>query len=280
LLCIGLAGLTPVPAAAQIGNLIKKKAADAIAAQDPTLFRGEAVTFDDATVELTAGRIDRIIAGKRAARRLADGPNGPAAFDKKIQALNDRQTAVYNKYKAEITAAEEQASKLQNCRDSVLQSAQEQKRQSLMARASSDAEFVKRTSELAQAMLVAQQKGDTATMRKLQAEVEQLGALSPADSALALKGCSSTGGSPGVQEWRGLAEQIQALRKQRQNAEAAVTRAEQQESGLNDRQLATANERILMFLAALNTKTAQHGLTQEELDALRAASKDLKDVFK
>ena len=270
-LCAALALLAVVPCRqgqAQLGGLIKKKAAQAAAGQVPAVATGPAPTFDNVILELTSARIDRVIAGKTAGRKLATGPNSPAALRKKLEAVDEQQAKIYSKHVDDINGWDEQRRNAETCRDSALSEAHDRRNQeSSMA---SD-----KMRQLALDVARAQARGDSAEVRRLMKEVDAAGKPTAADSAQATRACPVSPAPAVVQQWMGLKQQIDQLNDEIAKAEAAIKQAEQTASGLDDRQLAMACERAKMLLEAIKSGKPIKGFTQPEIDAVEQKTKEI-----
>ena len=281
LVCTGLSlvalSLTAAPAQSQIKGLIKK-ATKVVEGADPTTTSAKPPTFDDVTLELTQARVAKILAGKQAGKQIAEGPNGPAAIRAKTEALDARQAAIYEKHVDEINAWDEKRRENQNCRDSALGAITERRRNELMDRATSDPQYRLRLADLARAMMEAQQKGDTAAMRKAQEALKNLKAPTKADTARAMSQCGVAGPTGLVKEWVELKSELEELKGLEQQAEVAIQQAEQSESGMTNRQLAMACERIKLFADRLKKKAKLGEFTEQEQQALQQAIKDLEDL--
>ena len=239
---------------------------------------GAPPTFDDVTLELTKERVAKIIAGKQAGKRIAEGPNGPAAIRAKTEDLDARQAAIYKKHVNEINAWDEKRREVQNCRDSALSAIAERRRNGMMARAQSDPQYRLRLADLARAMMEAQQKGDTAATRKAQEAMKNLKAPTKADTAQAMSQCGEAGPTGLVKEWVELKSELEELQGLEQQAEVAIQQAEQSESGMTNRQLAVACERIKLFADRLKKKAKLGEFTEQEQQALQQAIKDLEEL--
>ena len=253
---------------AQLGGLIKKKAAQAAAGQVPAVATGPAPKFDNVILELTSARIDRVIAGKTAGQKLATGPNSPVALRKKLDAVDEQQAKIYQKHVDDINRWDEQRMNAENCRDSALSEAQDRRSQeSSMA---SD-----KMRQLALDVARAQAKGDSAEVRRLLKEVDAAGKPTAADSAAATKACPVPPQPAVVQQWMGLKKQIDQLNDEIAKAEAAIKQAEQAASGMDDRQMAMACERAKMLLETIKSGKPITGFTQPEIDAVEQKTKEI-----
>jgi hypothetical protein len=272
LLCLAVAAVTPCrDAGAQIGGLIKRKVGQAAADQAPAPPSvGEPVTFTDDLLELTPDLLRRIGAGKAAGRKIAEGPDGPAAIRKRIEILDERQAAIYSKHVDEINAWDEKRRTAETCRDSALAEATDR------LKAQSASQYMEQYRQLALDYAQAQARGDSAAMKRLMAEIERKGKPTRADTLAAERSCGVPAPPRVVQEWLDLRSQLDDQQQRLANAEQAVRDAEQRESGMNNRQLAISCERIKIYIARMEAKQQQHGFTQEELEALEEARAQLK----
>jgi FtsZ-binding cell division protein ZapB len=263
-----LASFLPRTAHSQLGNLIKKQV-EKKAPQDPGA-QGPPV-FDAVTLEITPERIDKLLEAKRAARRIADGPTGPNALREKAGALDERQAMLYTKYGKEIEVWDEKRRTVENCRDSSLSAIKDSKRPT-------QAQDMMKYQQLALAMAMAQQKGDTAEVRRLTEQFQKGQEPSAADSAAVLRRCGDPSPPAVVKEWMALKGQVEALQNQAQNAEAEVERTETQASGMNTRQRAVFCERIKALVARLKAKQATAGFSDAEVEAARKRDIAIKDL--
>jgi hypothetical protein len=267
--CLSLMLLPPlvccaIPAPAQIGGLIKKRI-DKVTSKTPVpQVKGDTVVFNDVVLEITPERIDKLLAAKRAARRIAGGPDGPAAVEKQMEALDASQAAIYAKQVDAINAWDQKRRDYENCVDSVLREASTRHQAEMRSRAVSDPAFVRKLMDLGQAMQAAQQKGDTATVRKIVAEMDGMKALTKADSAEATKHCTYPTPPPLVKEWVGLKQQLDSLDKRRLDAEVLVAREEARLSGMNPRQIAVFCERIKLLIDRIRNKKDHLGFSDSE----------------
>lgn len=274
LLLLAVAALAPGrDASAQIGGLIKKKVGQAAVGQAPAPpSAGEPVAFTEDLLELTPERLERIGAGKAAGRRIAEGPNGPAAIRKRIEQLDERQAAIYSKHVDEINAWDTARMDSERCRDSVLSEATDR------LRAQSASQFMEQYRQLALDLAQAQARGDSAAAKRLMAEIDRQGKPTRADTLAAERSCGVPAPPQVVQEWLDLKSRLDDLQQQLANAEQAVRDAEERESGMNRRQLAISCERIKIYIARMEAKQQQRGFTQAELDALEQARAELKRI--
>lgn len=265
---------TAGPAEAQLGGLIKKKLNQATASAPG----GEPVKFDDVVLEITADRINKLTAAKRAAKQYADGPNGPGTYEARIGALDDRQAAIYSKEVNNINALEARQQARERCLDSAF-SALRDKAQRNMTPQSMNDPAMQKMMQLAQQVAMAQARGDTATVRKLVAQLEQMKQPTKADSLAAQAACGPVPApSAIVKQWLDLKAQLDSLRPLEAAAQDSVQAIEARTSGMNTRQSAVFCERIKQYVQYLKTKQKQGTFTDDELKTMANIAQAIKDL--
>ena len=252
-------------AAAQLGGIIRRGAERAAAPLAPPVFTED-------LLELTPERLARARAGLAAAQQVRDGPNGPAAIRARIEPLDARQAALYERHVGAINDWDAARMGAESCRDSVLGAAMDRKR------STSGAEFLAQTRQLGLDYAAAQQRGDTAAMRKLAERFQAVDKPVRADTLAAERSCGAPPPPAAVQEWMSLKDEIDALQQALGEAEQAVQDAEEEASGMNRRQLALACERALLYFWRAERRERQQGFTKAELEALEQAGRDLKQL--
>ena len=257
-----------LPAHAQLGGLIKKKLDRATGKEE--VQAGQPVVFDAVTLEITQERIEKLTAAKRAARKHAEEA---AAYAKQIESLDARQAAIYEKQVNNINGWDEKRRDYERCRDSVLSEIHDRKNAQ-----TPDAAVMRRMMELAQAMAVAQQKRDTAEIRKITEQIERTKAPTKADSAEAAKLCPYPVQPAVVKEWLGLKQQLDSLTNQKQEAESQVAKTEAAMSGMNPRQSAIFCERIKLYVQQLKEKKKHAGFSDDEVKRLADLEQAIKDL--
>jgi DNA repair exonuclease SbcCD ATPase subunit len=271
----------PLSAHAQLGGLKKKltKAADqATAAVIPA---GPAEAFTEALLELTPDRLNQVIAGKQAGRRVADAPNGLKALRKQLADVDSRLNDLVNKSQAVMDAWDQKRSAMEACRDEAFRSHRQARKEEYRARMVSDQVFARKVGELSLAIQNAQLKADSALMRSLGKEVEALTALTAADSLAVDKACGSPADAPpAVREIAALEQQKQQLLAEIRKAEAAVSEAEQQASQMNAEQFGMAWERVQLYMSRFGAAAKQTGFSPKELQALAARTDELEQLLK
>jgi len=260
-------------AEAQLGGLIKKKVSQATGqAQQPA---GEPVVFTNVVLEITPDRVNKLVAAKQAAKPLVEGAGGPAAIQAGIDQRDARQTAIYEKEVEAINAWDQKLRDHRNCLDSAFIALADQGRNQLMARAMSDPRFI----QLSQALLLAQQKGDTAGVRKLAEQLDRLKQPSSVDTATAVKQCGPPPPpSAVVKEWADLKAQIDSLRTRLAAVEDTIRATEERVSGMNAQQMAMLCERVHIYNRLLKEKKQPKGYTAQELQTLADQAQAIRDL--
>jgi hypothetical protein len=282
---IRVAGLLTVlvvfvaPAHAQgLGGLIKKKV-DKATGNNPAQQAAVAPpVFDNVTLEITQERIQKLTAAKQAVRQFAEGPTGPAAYEKQIQPLDNRQVAIYQKQVDAINAWDQKRRDYENCVDSVLGAISQRKQSQFQSQMLSDPASMQKMMQLSQQMMAAQQKGDTAAIRKITEQIDRMKAPTKADSAEAEKHCSYPTPPPLVKEWVGLKRQIDSLNNLKQDAENKQAKIEEPISGMNPRQSAMFCERIKQYVQQLKQKKQHVGFSDDEVKRLANLEQAIRDL--
>lgn len=277
--CISLAAfavtlLHPGRADAQLGGLLKKKLNQAAAG--PMV--GEPVKFDDVVLEITADRVNKLISAKRAAKQFAEGPTGPQAYAAKVQALDAQQVAIYSKEVNNINALEARQQARERCLDSAFTALKDNAQRHTTPQSMNDPAMQKMM-QLAQQVAMAQARGDTATVRKLYAQLEKMKEPTKADSLAAQAACGPVPApSAIVKQWLDLKAQLDSLRPLEAAAQDSVQAIEARISGMNARQSAVFCERIKQYVQYLKTKQKQGTFTDDELKTMANIAQAIKDL--
>ena len=284
-------------ASAQFGGLVKKARDKAVEQQIEKRVPGASASnpgappkFDDVTVELTADRVGQILRGFAAGRAILDGTNGGVSraslvarrdeASRKREALNDANMKAFNAY----TNKRDES---QRCRSDAMyksreqrQKGEEERNKQMASKAMNDPAFRDKAIAIGQKMAAAQQRGDTAEIRRLGAElgIEQ---YDPKPDTLAAdKACGREPAKPAAMvEVEQLDAQMNTLSDQIRQLEEKSAATEQKESGLSERQFFMARERIEAYLSAMKYKSQPRGFSGPELEALGARRADLEKVM-
>jgi len=269
----------------QVANQVEKRVNPV--ASDP----GAPPKFDDVTLELTNDRIAQIIRGLSAGRAVLDGANGPPSRATLVAQRDDaaHQSAdLSQKNDKAFEAYNEKRDASQRCRNDAIHASREKRQQAndqrvkeFQAKAMSDPAFREKAMAIAQKMAVAQQKGDTAEVRRLMIELNGGAPQSDnVDSLAADKACGSPPPQPAAMVQ---SEKLNALANKLTGAirqlEEQAAETEVKESKLEQRQYYMARERIEAYLSAMKYNSQPRGFSAGELQALGARRADLEKVM-
>ena len=295
-------GLPAHNATAQIGGLVRK-AKDKVVDQQVNKQvekrtsvggasnGGAAPTFDDVTLELTTDRVAQVLRGLTAGRAVLDGANGSPSrasliarrddAARKSAALSDANNKAFEAYYQKRDATQRCRSDAERASSDKRQQANEQKQKEFQAKAMSDPAFREKAMAAAQKIAAAQQRGDTAEMRRLMTELNGgAGNDSRADSIAADKACGPLPPKPAAMaQMEQLDAQANSLSDQIRKVEESSSATEVKESGLTERQYLMARERIEAYLSAMKYKSQPRGFTPRELEALGARQGDLEKAM-
>jgi hypothetical protein len=284
-------------ASAQLGGLVKKAREKAVEQQVEkrtgavTASNGDAPPkFDNVTLELTADRVGQIITGFAAGRAILDGANGAPGRATLVARRDDasRKSATISSANSKtFDAYTEKRDASQRCRNDAMYASRQKRQQTsdqrtkeLSAKAMSDPAFREKTMAVMQKMAAAQQKGDTAEIRRLAAELGVAPDDSKPDTLAADKVCGREPAKPAAMaEIEQLDAQAKALTDQIRELEEKSAATEAKESGLTDRQFFMARERIEAYLSVVKSKSQPRAFSGAEIEALSARRADLEKVM-
>jgi len=284
------AALMPGPVAAQIPN-VRRRATDAatraagVDTQPKSQCRaGQAPVFDSIMVELNPARLERVMKALRARRDVLNGRHGAPSWNAMVtrrDAAANAAADLVTRKGQEMDAWREHQGRIAQCRDEAFNEKRQANRQASMQRVMNDPDFMRQTAELTQRVMEAQQKGDTAEMMRLNQQAAALIEGPTRADTLAVDGhCGRLPAIPAsvvqLDSLRALEDTLNAqMQRRTQEADTAGVGA----SGMTSRQLAMAQERAEMFLAAQAAETAVCGYTDAELAALKAEQAELDELL-
>lgn len=286
----GLLGalLMPRPAPGQIPN-VRRRATDAATRAvgvdtQPKCAANQAAVFDTVVLALTSARLDQVMKGLRARQQVLSGQRGAPSWNAMVSqrdaAVNAASNLVETKG-AEMEAWRERRERITQCRDDAFGEKRQAREQSNMQRAMSDPDFMRRSVELSQRLMEAQQRGDTAAVNRLAKEANDLmGAPTREDTLAVDRHCGRVPPPPASQvqldSLRALEDSLNAqLRLREQQADSVAIGA----SGMTAAQLAMGQERAEMFLAKLAAEGPLCGFTEVEITALKARRAELDELL-
>ena len=292
---IALAGLLgavllPPPVGAQIPN-VRRRATDAatraagVDTQPKAQCRAaQAAVFDSITVELNPARLERVMKALRARREVMDGRGGAPGWNTMVtrrDAAANAAADLVTRKGQEMDAYREQRDRIAQCRDEAFSEKRQAHRDASMQRAMSDPDFMQRMAMLSQQVLEAQQRGDTAAVNRLAKESQALLEGPTREDSLAVdRHCGQPPRPPAsLVQYDSLVALQDTLNVQMQRRTQEADTAGVGASGMTSRQLAMAQERAEMFLAAQGAETAACGYTDAELAALKAKQAALDELL-
>ncbi len=288
---VGLLGaaLLPRPATGQIPN-VRRRATDAatraagVEQPKPQCRESQAAVYDSVVLELTAPRLNQVIAGLRARRQVLNGQRGAPSWNAMVtqrDAAANAAADLVNRKGPEMDAYRESRDRIAQCRDEAFNEKRQARRDASMQRAMSDPDFMQRMALLSQQVLEAQQRGDTAAVNRLARESQALmEGLTREDTLAVDRHCGKLPPPPAsvvqLDSLRALEDSLNAqLRRREQQADTTAVSA----SGLTALQLAMGEERAEMFLAAQSAETAVCGFSDAELAALKSQQAELDELL-
>jgi hypothetical protein len=284
----GLLGavLVPFQVGAQVPGVPRRVRDAAARATGTQTQRCSTVVFDSVVVELTAARLDRAIKGMRASQDVLEGRRGGPSWNAMVtrrDAAANAAADLLNRKGAEMDAYRARGDRIAQCRDEAFGQKRQARRDANMQRAMSDPDFMRQTAELAQRVMEAQQRGDTAAVRRINQQVADLLEAPTREDTLAVdRHCGQLPPPPvsvvQLDSLRALGDSLNAqLQRRERQADSAAVAA----SGMSGRQLAMARERAEMFLAKMAAE-GEHvlcGFSETELTILKARRPDLEELL-
>jgi hypothetical protein len=288
-------------ASAQIGGLVRKARDKAIdqqvekrataAAPSSATSAGAAPRYDDVTLELTSDRVAQVLRGLTAGRAVLEGANGSpgrasliARRDdaaRKSAALSDANRKAFDAYSVKRDETQRCRNDAERASSDKRQKANEQKQKEFQAKAMSDPAFREKVMAISQKLAIAQQRGDTAEVRRLMIELNG-GSVDDAkvDSIAADKACGPMPARPAAMiQAEQLDAQVDSFGDQIRQLEETASATEVKESGLTERQYLMARERIEAYLSAVKYNAQPRGFGPGELSALGARRADLEKAM-
>jgi hypothetical protein len=220
--------------------------------------------FDDTTVELTGDVLDKLLAGRKAARpmseELAKLLARRVAIQKEIDDLRDKNGEA-------ISENENRRAEVRSCRTMALDGIRQRKFQTEMANTMANPRSAEKTLKLTAAFNDAQMKGDTAEVNRLQKEMWAAYEPTHTDSMEAERQC---GGMPALHpaQARIDALNLPAVDEKIRDLETQAMKAQVDKSKLTKNQIAMAWERITMYVGKSKKGAKPCGFSATELSAL------------
>ena len=179
------------PAPAGIRDMVKsakKKAVQSTGEQPAEATRpaGQAPEFNDRVLELTGERVDKLMAGLKAAASIIAGRPRLAA---RVETLQKEIDDLNAKHGEAIGAYMKKKNDDENCLREGIEENRQKRRTELQQKMMTDRAEMEKFARLSLRFNEAQLKGDTASVRKLQAEILALDAPTRADTLVARQKC-------------------------------------------------------------------------------------------
>jgi len=235
---------------------------------------GGKVTYNDVVIEITDARLDGFIAGLKAGRDVMQGHDELVTRRGDLQ---DQISAIMDKDGKAVDASRDAMQKVRQCRDQEYRDMEHEHSQKLQQQMMSDPAAREKLIRQSQEMSMAQSKGDTATVARIQREIGATAGLSKADSLEAEKQCDPMPKPhPSAAKVEALEHELSAADRSIRSMEQKALPAEAQASGLTESQFAMMRERVEMFLAVPENKPVPRGFSESELKALASHRAALK----
>jgi hypothetical protein len=277
--------VAPSSAEAQLGGLVRK-AKDKVVRQAAdqsgvnAAVEGEDVKFTAVIVELTPETLDKVMLGMRAGRARVDNPNGRAALVKERDDAGNESSALWNRHGDEINAWNDKRHAIDRCRRDAFNALDKGRDEALSKKAMTDPAFQGKIVAMMQQAALAQQKGDTTALSKLESDLRALRGESKADTVAVDKQCGATM-APNATEAkiRALQQKSWSIDAKIRDLDASADSEDAKASGLEPRQYAMARERIEMYLMRAKSESPQRGFNSNELKSLSARRADLEKLM-
>jgi hypothetical protein len=268
---------------AGLGGLVKSgkdKAAQAVGQKpaQPSAQGGQAVQFDDVTLELTGDLLDKLIACRKAANEATKDRSSLVQRQEQIKSEID---ALSSKNGDAITQNENKRSDVASCQKGAFDELEREKAKAEQQQIMANPQSAEKLLKLTAAMNDAQMKGDTATVNRLQKEMMARYGATHADSLAVEKKC---GAIPAIHP---AALRIEALQKELAANDRKIRDLDQQamkiqvdQCHMTEKQIAMAWERIELYLARADGKSTPLGFSEAEIKALSERKDALKAALK
>jgi hypothetical protein len=266
--------LTAAPLEAQIGRLVRRAAQQVV----PSVPAGEQDVYTEHLLELTDEVLPKVIVGKQAGKQFSASPAGPSTLRTRHAAAQEAADNFRQRNLGLLDSWDERQQLQRQCADSAYAEVSQRRSDELGERMMSDPVLRQKMIELSPRLAAAQQKGDTAELARISAELGTLGKPTASDSNAVRRACPADAAPPAVAQHAAMVVEAGKLQAELTRAEARVEELEERASGLTRRQLSLACERILIYLSRLEKQGAQKGFSATELEALDRHKRDLEKL--
>jgi hypothetical protein len=274
-----LAALMAAATASQAGiRDLAKKAVKSTGQKAPEASSqaGENVKFDATTVELDGAVIDKLLAAHKASVSAAgtSATSGRPALVHRRDANRAEADELKDKFGGKIWDNTNDRANWRGCVDGELGQIQNRKQQEQMQKMMADPRSADKILKLTAAMNDAQLKGDKAEVERLQKQMLEMTAATHADTVAAEKKCGPEPPIlPAAARIAVLDGELAQIDEQIRDIDAKAIKIQTDASGLTERQLAVAWERVGLYLARSTSNYSPPGFSAIELKAL-AENKD------
>jgi hypothetical protein len=278
------------PAHAGIGDMVRKAKDKATQAteQKTAKPKTEAATpesdgevqFDDVVLELTADRIDHIVATCKAAGDVAAGR--PALVDK-LNKATEEHNAFSEKHWPAIQEQRNKRDEVESCYHDGYRAAQDRKSEEYQKKALTDPAIREKFTRAAAEHNAAAARGDSTAIQRLQAVLAEEIMLSKEDSAAVRRKCAPMPPRlPAEDQMDAMEKSIASIEASIREIDEKIAAAQAKTGGLTRSQWAMAMERIQLFLSHSSDSSWKPPASQyspAEAEAIGKNSRALKACF-
>ena len=243
-------GLIAAGAHAGLGGIVKsaKDKAAKVTGQkpaDPGGLTPRKVQFDDTIVELTGPRLDQLIAARHQA---ISGFKERPGLVKRQGDIKTEIDALGEKHTEAITENENKRYEVKNCMGMAVDEIRQRKMQDMQQQMMANPRSAEKLLKLTAAINDAQMKGDTASVRRLGQESDQMFAATHADSLEAQKKCGPMPAPhPAALKIAALQDELGQVDQRLRDMDAKAMKLQADACGMPAGQVAMCWERITMY---------------------------------
>jgi hypothetical protein len=279
---IALAAVTPRPAQAQFGSLLKKAKHAVTSSAKPSDDASHPPQFDEVTVELVPTRVTALIKGLQTEQQILAGTNGNGvdALTAHRDAVQQALTTSHNQHDGEFAQYDKLRMQNEDCRETIGTRLNDKHAKEIDA---AEQNGTMQGDKYAAEMQAALKAGDLQKLHAIQQEMMQMAgnqmsasdSTNRADSIMVEKQCGPAPTPPAFiaeqDSLETLRGQLDAqIRSTQQRAQVTGART----SGLNQVQFAMAIERVQYYFGG-----SRWAFTKAELAALDAHKDELKQAM-
>ncbi len=267
-----VAGINPLKKAKDaVTKPAEKKAA-------PTAQSDEQVVFDEVTLELTNSRLDAMLS---ACKKAADAAAGRPALVEKLNKTSDERGKLDEKQGEAVRELQRKRGDVEVCYHDEYHKLMDKRRQEYAAKATTDPAILQKFSQLAQEQAMANAKGDTASLQRINDAMMQMMALTKDDSLRVKQKCGPIPPhSAAEDQLEAFDKQIASLNEQIRVVDENVAKALAKAGGMTQEQWGVARERLLGYIPSPGKEPPAdpQGFSDDEIDALEKHLDQLRDA--